>query len=159
MSKKIFKELIEWLKALVVAAIVVIVISQFVLLAQIDGHSMDPTLDDGQHVITARHFTSIDKDDIIAFNFKMDDGTEEFHVKRVVGSPGDTVEVDGKKVFVNDELVIEDGMVDYGQQTYELTDTQYFVVGDNYEVSYDSRIHGPIEEEDILGEVVIQLPF
>ncbi len=158
-KKKIVNEAIDWLKAFLVALVFVLVLMQFVLIAKIDGHSMDPTLSDGQHVITARHFTKLEKDDIIAFNFVMDDGTEEFHVKRIVGMPGDKVTIDGKQVFVNDELVIPDGEVDYGKASYRLSDTQYFVVGDNYDVSYDSRLHGPIEEADILGEVVIQLPF
>lgn len=162
-KKKIVNELIEWLKALLVALIVVLITMQFVLIAQIDGTSMDPTLTDGQHVITARHFVNYDAGDIIAFNFTMDQGTaneyQEFHVKRIVGTPGDKVTVDGKQVYVNDQLVIEDGEVDYGKASYQLTDTQFFVIGDNYDVSYDSRIHGPIEEADILGEVIIQLPF
>lgn len=158
-KKKIVNELIEWLKAFLVALVAALIIMQFVLIAQISGRSMNPTLEDGQHVITARHFTSIDQGDIIAFDFIMNDGTEEFHVKRVVGMPGDTVELDGTKVYVNDEVAIDDGIIDFGQKTYELSDTQYFVVGDNYGNSYDSRDHGPIEEDSILGEVVINLPF
>ncbi len=158
-KKKITKELIDWLKAFLVALIFVLVLMQFVLVAQISGNSMDPTLTDGQHVITARHFTKLEQGDIIAFNFVEDDGTEDFHVKRIIGMPGDKVTVDGKQVYVNDELVVEDAEVDYGKASYQLTDSQYFVMGDNYDVSYDSRLHGPIEEDDILGEVIIQLPF
>lgn len=156
---KIMRELIEWLKAFLVALVVVLISMQFVLVAKIDGHSMDPTLRDGQHVITMRHFTNLDVDDIIAFNFINDDGSEDFHVKRIIGMPGDKVTVDGRKVLVNDEVVIEDGLVDYGMASYKLTDSQYFVVGDNYKVSYDSRLHGPIEKDDILGEVVVELPI
>ncbi len=162
-KKKIVDELIDWLKAFLVALIAVLVIMQFVLIAQIDGRSMDPTLTDGQHVITARHFTKYEKGDIIAFNFTMNAGQadeyQEFHVKRIIGMPGDKVTVDGRQVYVNDELVIPDGEADYGKASYRLTDTQYFVMGDNYDISLDSRVHGPIEEDDILGEVVLQLPF
>lgn len=158
-KKKIVNELIDWLKAFLVALVAVLIIMQFLLIARIDGHSMDPTLYDGEHVITARHFTKYEKDDIIAFNFVEDNGSEDFHVKRIVGMPGDKVTVDGKQVYVNDQLVIEDGKIDYGKASYQLTDTQYFVVGDNYQVSYDSRMHGPIEEGDILGEVIVRLPF
>lgn len=158
-KKKIVSELIDWLKAFLIALILVLVLMQFVLIAKIDGRSMDPTLVDGQHVITARHFTKYEAGDIIAFDFVNDDGSEEFHVKRIIGMPGDKVTVDGKQVYVNDQLAIEDGEVDYGQATYQLTDTQYFVMGDNYDVSYDSRLHGPIEGDDILGEVVLKLPF
>lgn len=158
-KKVIAKETIEWLKAFVVAIIAVLIITQFLLLAKIDGHSMDPTLRDGEHVITARHFTKIEKNDIIAFNFTNDNGESEFHVKRVIGMPGDKVEQKANQVFVNDELVIEDGMQDDGNVIYELSDSEYFVVGDNYQVSYDSRMHGPIEKDDILGELVVELPF
>lgn len=157
-KKKIVNEIIELVKAALIALVLVIILIQFVIVAKIDGHSMDPTLVTGHHVVTARHFTKLEKNDIIAFKFKEDDGSEDFHVKRIIGMPGDKVEVDGKQVFVNDELVIPDGKVDYGKTTYQLTDTQYFVMGDNYEVSYDSRLHGPIEEDSIFGEVVLQLP-
>ncbi len=158
-KEKVVSELIDWLKAFLFALVVVLVISRFVVIAQIDGTSMEPTLHDGDHVITARHFTSIDYNDIIGFNFTLDDGSEEYHVKRVVGMPGDTVVVDGVQVLVNGEVVIEDGVASYPKQSYELDDNQYFVVGDNYQVSYDSRLHGPISGDEILGEIVIELPF
>lgn len=157
-KKKIVNEIIELIKAALIAFVLVIILIQFIIVAKIDGNSMDPTLVNGQHVITARHFTKLEKDDIIAFNFVEEDGSEDFHVKRIIGMPGDKVEVNGKQVFVNDKLVVADGKVDYGKATYKLTDTQYFVMGDNYEVSYDSRLHGPIEEDSIFGEVVLQLP-
>lgn len=158
-KKKIVNELIDWLKAALAALVVVLVIMQFFLIAKIDGRSMEPTLRDGQHVITARHFTKYEEGDIVAFNFQNVDGSDEFHVKRIIGMPGDKVSVVGKQVLVNDEVVIEDGEIDYGTSSYRLSDSQYFMVGDNYDVSYDSRLHGPVEEDDILGEVVIQLPF
>lgn len=158
-KNKIVRELIEWLKALLAALVFVLILIQFIVIAKIDGRSMDPTLVDGQHVITARRFAKFERDDIIAFYFTKDDGTEEFHVKRVIGIPGDEVRLDGVQVIVNEQVVIEDGKIDYGVQTFNLEDTEFFVVGDNYEVSYDSRMHGPIDEENILGEVVIQLPF
>ncbi len=160
MNKKyVMNEAKEWIKSLGIAIIFVLIISQFLLFAKVDGQSMVPTLEDGQHVITVRHFTTFERGDIIAFNFENADESEEFHVKRIIGIPGDKVELAGTEVYVNDELVIEDGIIDYGSATYNLSDTQYYVVGDNYEVSYDSRIHGPIEEEDILGEIVVELPF
>ncbi len=158
-SNKVVLEIIDWLKALLIAFIVVFIINQFVLFAKIDGRSMEPTLHDGDHVITARRFTTYEKNDIIAFNFVDSAGEESFHVKRIVGMPGDNVKVDGKQILVNDEVVIDDGIIDYGTQEYNLSSTQYFVVGDNYEVSYDSRIHGPIEEEAIVGEIIVELPF
>ncbi len=158
-KKKIVNELIEWLKALLFALVAILIITQFVIIAQIDGLSMYPTLDDGEHVITARRFVDYDEGDIIAFNFVLDDGTEEFHVKRIIGMPGDTVTIDHRQVIVNGETVIEDGLVDYGNASYRLANDEYFVVGDNYEVSYDSRMHGPVKEEDILGEIVVELPF
>lgn len=158
-KNKIVRELIDWLKALLTALVIVLIVIQFLIIGQVDGHSMDPTLSDGQHVITARRFVNYQADDIIAFYFTTPDGTEEFHVKRIVGEPGDTVLVNGREIYVNDQLVIADAKVDYGVATYELSDTEYFVVGDNYERSYDSRMHGPVEQEDFLGKVVLQLPF
>ncbi|WOO86688.1 signal peptidase I [Mollicutes bacterium LVI A0039] len=158
-TTKIVRELIEWLKAFLAALILVLITMQFVLVAKIDGRSMDPYLVDGQHVVTMRRFTELERDDVIAFDFVNEDGTDEFHVKRIIGVPGDKVTMSGEQIYVNDELVIGNTKVDRGDASYELSDTQYFVVGDNYEISLDSRIHGPIEEDTILGEVVIKLPF
>lgn len=158
-KKKIIDEIVDLLKTALIALIAVLIIMQFILVAQIDGNSMYPTLVDGEHVITARRFVTYDTGDIVAFNFVESDGTESFHVKRIVGKPGDTVKIDGKKVYVNDKLAVEDGKVDYGQETYELSDSQYFMMGDNYQDSYDSRLHGPVEEKQIFGEIVVQLPF
>lgn len=158
-KKKIVNELIDWFKAFLIALVAVLIITQFVVIAKIDGSSMEPTLHDGDHVITAKHFTSIDEGDIIGFDFIDTDGSESYHVKRIVGMPGDTVEVVNNQVLVNDEVVIEDGIQQYSDTVYDLGDDEYFVVGDNYEVSYDSRMHGPIKGEDILGEIVVELPF
>lgn len=158
-KKKIIDEIVDLLKTALIALIVVLIIMQFVLVAQIDGSSMYPTLVDGEHVITARRFVDYEAGDIVAFNFVEEDGTESFHVKRIVGMPGDTVTVDGTQVFVNDQLAVADGIVDYGQATYELSASQYFMMGDNYQDSYDSRLHGPVEEKQIFGEIIVELPF
>lgn len=157
--KKIVRGINEWLLSFLIALIAVLIINQFFVIATIDGRSMQPTYYTGDHVITAKHFTTLDYNDVIGFHFINDLGEEEYHVKRIIGKPGDLVEVNGVQILVNGEVVIEDGIVDYGQQSYQLSDTQYFVVGDNYEVSLDSRKHGPIEESDILGEVILDLPF
>lgn len=147
----------EWIKAIVIAAAIMFLVTRVFIVAEVSGHSMDPTLFDGEHTITAKH-SRIKKGDIVGFNFETTQGSE-YHVKRIIGMPGDIVKVTGDEVYVNDKEIISNGEQSFPTSTYQLADDEYFVVGDNYSVSYDSRSHGPIHKDDLLGEIIIRLPF
>ncbi len=157
-NNKVIKSILEWVYVIAIAFAVYWLISQFLIFAQISGSSMIPTVEDGDYVIAVRRLYELETDDVIAFEYT-ENGMSEYHIKRVIGLPGDQVKVEDNKVYVNDQLQIEGNYVGYEEGVYNLEEDEYFVVGDNYDNSYDSRSHGPINEEDIIGEVKIKLPF
>ena len=82
------------------------------------------------------------------------------YLKRVIACPHDTIDIRDGKVYVNDTLIDESAYLSDSIQTYErlfelpytLSDNEYFVMGDNREISNDSRIWGTVDRRDILGK-------
>lgn len=155
-----WKEVWDWIKAIVVALIIaegihLFVLQQFV----VDGHSMDPTLANNEHLIIDKipyYLGPPKRGDIIVFHAP--DGQD--WVKRVIGLPGDTVAVKNGKLILDGKTINEpyiNGPMDpynnYGPTTVPKGDL--FVMGDNRNISEDSRIIGPIKESSVIGRVDI----
>ncbi|MFV0246371.1 MAG: signal peptidase I [Mycoplasmatales bacterium] len=157
-SKLIFYEILDVLKAVIVGLLLYLIFSLFFSVAVIEGKSMYPAYEDGNLVISTKQFNNLAVGDVIAFEYETND-VDEYHIKRIVGVPGDTVFLNQEKVYVNGECVIQNGGQEFAATSYYLDDDEYFVVGDNYDVSFDSRIHGPIKESSITGEVRVTIPF
>lgn len=142
-----------------IGVIVLVVIMFFILMgtSTVDGDSMYPTLHNGDKVIYQRHTSEFRRGDIVAIN--MDSG--EVYVKRVIGLPGDTVNVQHGKVYVNgNEMVVEEAVGETNPTEgsavtypYVVLDDEYFVMGDNREVSDDSRNFGAVRDEQIKGKI------
>lgn len=127
-------------------------------ISTVQGNSMYPTLHSGDRVIYNRRTADYKAGDVIVL--KRPDG-EEF-VKRIVAIAGDTVNIQNGKVYVNGEEEKLDGPVgetkasDEGDVEYPVTvqDDQVFVLGDNREVSEDSRMFGAVSLDDVKGKIV-----
>lgn len=126
---------------------------------QVIGTSMFPNLLDGDTcVIMNRNLGSLidvkDGDIVILTN-----KGEKFLVKRVVGLPGDNIEIRDGRLFVNgkkeNRLNLLLGKTE-GRQRLKLRDDQYFVLGDNRMNSHDSRSFGPIRRDQIYGVVFLR---
>ncbi|MGL4589706.1 MAG: signal peptidase I [Mycoplasmatales bacterium] len=153
-KQKIMKEVKEWTYSLLLVILIVALFNFFFIRAQVSGDSMDTTYSDGENVLGFKRFKTLKQNDVIAFLADDQKGGLEYHIKRIIGTPGDVVKIDGSNVYVNDKLVIDklEGEVQY--RTYELSSTQYFVIGDNYRISLDSRTTGPVESDAIKSKII-----
>lgn len=167
-NKKIGWELFTWVRDIGIAIIVVWVIITFVgQNTNVMGSSMEPTLHDGNRLIIDKlsyRFSEINRFDIVIFPYHKD--PELNYIKRVIGLPGEKVDIRQGKIYINDELLDSDkyGMEeirDYGNQEYPLVvpENQYFVMGDNRNRSSDSRYQdvGTISDDEIIGKAVLRI--
>ncbi len=132
----------------------------------VSGKSMYPTFDNNQYLIVDEltyRLESPKRGDVIIFHFPGD--TKEYFIKRIIGLPNETVQIDGGKVkvinkdnpkgLVLDEPYIAGNLQDSPEK--KLGSTEYFVMGDNRGASYDSRAWGPLDEKYIVGRALIRL--
>ena len=156
-------ELWEWIKSIGFALAIVLVIHFFIFnLSTVKGQSMEPTLEDGEWLFINKIVYIVggpDRGDIVIL--KDPDGNLGFRkylVKRVVGLPGDTVEVSGGKLYINGKVVdepytdVEIQGDNYGPE--KVPPDYYFVMGDNRHqwASTDSRIFHSIPGDLIKGK-------
>ena len=145
---------------LVVAALAVLVATLWMPVLRIHGTSMVPTLENGQIVISVKT-ESFEPGDIAAFYLG-----NKVLVKRYIAGPGDWVNMDESgNVYINGKLLDEPYLTEksYGQTDielpYQVPDERYFLMGDNREVSIDSRntTVGCVEKEQIVGKIVFRI--
>jgi signal peptidase I len=133
---------------------------------QVDGHSMEPTLYDNDNLIVDKisyRFKDPERFDIIVFPYQYKENT--YYIKRIIGLPGETVQIVDGNIYINGELLEEN----YGKETMvssgraineiQLGDDEYFVLGDNRNHSEDSRFEdvGNIKRSDIIGRAFIRI--
>ncbi len=164
-SKRQFK---EWLVAIVVALAAYLVITNFVFkVANISGISMEPTLKHAETVYINRLvyvFSKPKKGDIIAFPYKGGNAPSDY-VKRIIGLPGDEIDLRDYKFYVNGEPLDDAYSTEYvtamGDVRFPVTvpEGSYFVLGDNRNLSNDSRYLsvGCVNKSDIYGKVSLRI--
>lgn len=160
--------LLEILRFSLIALIIVVPIRMFV--AQpfiVSGASMQNTFHTGEYLIVDQltyHFREAARGEVIVFRYPKD--PSKFFIKRVIGIPGDTVNIEGSTVrisnaanpngFILDEPYVK-SMANGTTMTEVLGDREYFVMGDNRDQSSDSRIWGVLQEERIIGRAFVRL--
>jgi signal peptidase I len=118
----------------------------------VTGCSMVPTFEEGNRVYAAPISGSVNRGDVVV----MDDGLQDYAIKRIVGLPGETVYLWRGYVFIDRKILLEPYVPKRvytlpRQRTavFELGPSQYFVLGDNRPNSADSRLYGPVERKQI----------
>ncbi len=159
----IFRQILEWATAVLIALVVYFFIRACIFrTANVSGNSMEPTLLHGQIVFINRLsylLSKPKKGDIIAFPYNEDRSKD--YVKRIIGLPGDVIDLRDFHFYVNNEILDDDFskemLTAFGDVSFPLTvpENTYFVLGDNRNVSNDSRYSdvGCIDKKDIIGKV------
>ncbi len=151
----------EWGIPIISAFIIAFLINKFVLFkVLIPSESMVPTLNVGDRLFVTRIYNldRLERGDIIVF---YSEELQEDLIKRLIGLPGDTIEIENGVVSVNGEVLQEDyiGAQDNYNGVYEVPEGKYFFLGDNRLYSKDSRywINPYIDGEDITGKAQIKV--
>ena len=172
-EKKEKKSMPFWMQ-LVLLVVMVVILRNVMGTVLVKGSSMEPNFNHGDFVFVNKLSTSIgspDYGDVVIC--KLDEGSGyENIIKRVIGLPGDEIEIvengDVYDLYVNGEYIEEDflgepmmtcGNIEY---PFEVPENSYFVMGDNRNESLDSRREsvGAIHKSDLMGKVVLRLyPF
>jgi signal peptidase I len=170
--RKFFASLLEVLEIAVIAVAAVFIVRSFLVQPfLVSGTSMVPTFSNGDYVLTDELTFRIrppERGEVVVFHDVSDYST--FLIKRVIGLPGETVIIKNNTVtienkqnpngFVLNESYLPSGTVTSGDQSWTLSSSSYFMMGDNRAVSYDSRSWGPLPANDIVGLVRFRLwPF
>lgn len=153
------KKFLRGIRPYIVIVVVVVLIRTFIVTpGVVNGESMEDTLFNGDFVLVNKIglWFGIDRFDIVVVKLENDT-----IIKRVIGLPGDTIKYASNVLYVNGEEVntpIEFEVTDDFTMTAE--SDEYIVLGDNRNVSKDSRVIGPIKRKQIKGKVNFVLyPF
>jgi signal peptidase I len=159
---RLLRELIETAALIAVLyALVNLATARYV----VDGLSMEPNFHNGQYLIVSRVnylFGAPEHGDIVVFHYPND--PEKDYIKRVIGIPGDVIELRDQAVYVNGEMIDEPYINEPCSATvslcrdeqWELGAGEYFMMGDNRNHSSDSRAFGPVNERFIVGEALLR---
>jgi len=164
LSENIKKEIISWIKLIVTAFIIAFILKTFIFqIAYVKGPSMEPTLYEGQILIVSKlnyRLGSPKRGDIVVLNDNLE---HKDLIKRVIGLPGENVDIKDGFVYINGELLEEDYIsvptYENGFEASDVPENKYFVLGDNRPESRDSRSSslGFVERENIMGKAVFRL--
>jgi len=168
--EKIFKservrDFVEWVLYLIAAIIFALLINRFVILnAHVPSSSMEKTIMTGDNLFVYRLSYLLKKPqrfDIIVFEYP--DNEKLLYIKRLIGLPGEKLEVKDGKVYINDsQEALRDDFVngialgDYGP--YFIPEDSYFMMGDNRNNSQDSRFwhHTFLNKKKIIGKAIFR---
>ena len=150
--------LLDALEVAIITTLIFLIARVFVQNYQVDGPSMTPTLLNSQYILVNKadyYMHPPQRGDVIVFRYPRDPSRD--FVKRVIGVPGDTVNVAGNGVVVVDGVALNEPYTNnhlnyYGPEHWTLGAGEYFVLGDNRGDSSDSRDWGPVPVGDIIGK-------
>jgi signal peptidase I len=176
----------EYAESIIIAILLALLIRAFVVQAfKIPSGSMKPTLLVGDHILVNKFiygiklrvpFSSLNytlipisspkRNDVVVFIYPVD--PKKDFIKRVIGLPGDTVQVKNKRVYINNLPIVDPHGVHSDQMIIPEAEQprdntgpiivpphKYFVMGDNRDESYDSRYWGFVDQKEIIGEAFI----
>lgn len=157
-SQRLFWETVE---TVIVAVILAFLIRTFVVESfVVDGHSMEPTLHNGEHLLVNKFIYRFEKPkdgQIIVFRPPLP-GAEQDFIKRIIGTPGQTVALRDGHLYIDGRHVPEPFLKYRDHANYgpiQVSPGTLFVLGDNRPNSEDSRIFGLVPETNVRGEAFL----
>ncbi|MCD7737086.1 MAG: signal peptidase I [Lachnospiraceae bacterium] len=166
-KKSIVREAISWiLYTVVICCAVYLVVNYVGERTEVRGGSMYPALNDGDQLIVdmiSYRFTDPQRFDVIVFPFQYQEDT--YYIKRIIGLPGETVQIRDGLIYINGEVLEEsygyEEIDNPGLAASEITlgEQEYFVLGDNRNDSTDSREPsvGNISRDEIIGKALLRI--
>ncbi len=154
----VWRFLLDLLENIVLAVVVFLTINTLTARVRVDGYSMRPTLENGEYVLVNRmayRFSEPQRGDIIVFHSPLN--PREDFIKRIIGLPGDTVEIYDGQVFVNGYAITEpyiQAAPSY-RGKWEVPAGHFFVLGDNRNDSSDSHAWGTLDANLVIGKAVL----
>ena len=160
----------EWLPYIIIVVVVVLIRTYIVTPVIVRGDSMYSTLEDGEVLFLSKlsyRISDIKRFDIVVVK----DLDSDLIIKRVIGLPGDAVQYNDGVLYINGEEINEE-YTNYIMEDFDvdsiceisnlecngiILDNKYLVLGDNREISADSRVKGLIDEEQILGKAIFRI--
>lgn len=165
--KAFFSFIWEISKIVIVALLIVVPIRTFIFQPFfVKGQSMEPNFENGDYLIIdeiSYRFREPQRGEVIVFKYP--NNPSQRYIKRIIGLPGETVEVKDGKVFIANEQLDESSyfpgeIFTPGSAQLSLKNNEFFVLGDNRIASSDSRSWGVLPRNDIIGRVFIRAwPF
>ncbi len=161
--KKQIKEIFAWILTIVLAIVAARIINKYIIIkAEVPTGSMEHTIEVNDCILglqTAYWFSEPERGDIVIFPYP--DNPEVTYVKRIIGLPGETVELKEGKVYINGESIEETYLKEemYGAYgPYVVPEGCYFMLGDNRNSSQDSRrwANTFLKKEDIMAKVLFR---
>jgi len=170
---KVFLEFVwDLVKVACISLAIIIPVRYFLIQPfYVKGASMEPNLHDHQYLIINEIGYRLDepqRGDIVVFKYPLDQS--QFFIKRVIGLPGEKVEIkdgliylyakdmsgENRKYILNETEYLNPEVKTWGNKTFTLAQDEFFVLGDNRSQSLDSRSFGPVYKDLIMGKVWVR---
>ncbi|MEI7497814.1 MAG: signal peptidase I [Candidatus Falkowbacteria bacterium] len=167
MVKNFFANVLELVKIIIIAALIIFPIRWLVIQPfYVKGASMEPNFYDKEYLIIdeiSYRFNQPQRGDIVVFRYPKD--PQEYFIKRVIGLPGEKVQLKNGDIYITakgktEEVKLDEPYLPVDLKTYSLNEepvelgpSQYFFLGDNRNASKDSRYFGPVDKSFVIGKV------
>ncbi|WP_028043299.1 signal peptidase I [Candidatus Stoquefichus massiliensis] len=158
------KSLLEYIKVIIITVVLTLGVLYFIQISRVIGSSMEPTYHNGNIILVDKFFYKRGEpsyNDIVVVKYHVSAGEDQI-IKRVIGLPGDHIEMKDNLLYRNGELLEEDyinePMTGNEDFVYDVPQGKIFIMGDNRNNSVDSRMIGYIDFDDqVVGRVFFKV--